>query len=74
VGAELLRMDVGVVEPGKKADLIAMNGNPLVEISALHDVDFVKSSYCCLGQNTNTLKIKTLVINPTQTEGDSQSR
>ncbi|HVF90557.1 MAG TPA: amidohydrolase family protein [Blastocatellia bacterium] len=41
--AELLRMEkrVGTIEPGKLADVIAVEGNPLEEISALTRVTFV---------------------------------
>ncbi|HKG20336.1 MAG TPA: amidohydrolase family protein, partial [Blastocatellia bacterium] len=41
--AELLRMEtrIGTIEPGKLADVIAVEGNPLEEISALGRVAFV---------------------------------
>jgi imidazolonepropionase-like amidohydrolase len=41
--AELLRMEgqVGAVEPGKYADIIAVEGNPLEDIRALRRVTFV---------------------------------
>jgi imidazolonepropionase-like amidohydrolase len=41
--AELLRMEkqIGVVEPGKYADIIAVEGNPLEDIRALRRVNFV---------------------------------
>ena len=32
---------VGAVTPGKLADVIAVNGNPLTDISALQNVQFV---------------------------------
>jgi imidazolonepropionase-like amidohydrolase len=37
--ARLLRLDheVGSLEPGKRADLVVIDGNPLEEITALHD-------------------------------------
>lgn len=42
VAAELLeRDDLGVVRPGAAADLVAMPGNPLDDISATTGVDFV---------------------------------
>ena len=33
--------DLGVIEPGKRADIIAANGNPLDDISALMGIQFV---------------------------------
>ncbi|HEX3560067.1 MAG TPA: amidohydrolase family protein [Pyrinomonadaceae bacterium] len=41
--AELLRMEkqVGAIEPGKYADIIAVDGNPLEDIRALRRVTFV---------------------------------
>ena len=38
-----IQMDdkIGTIEPGKYADLIAVDGNPLTDISQLLDVDFV---------------------------------
>jgi imidazolonepropionase-like amidohydrolase len=43
VAAELLRWDdrLGTVEPGKLADIIAVPGNPLTDISALERVSMV---------------------------------
>jgi imidazolonepropionase-like amidohydrolase len=43
VSAELLRAsdDLGSIEPGKFADLVAVAGDPLDDISALEDVAFV---------------------------------
>lgn len=42
VAAELLgRDDLGVLEAGRAADLVAMPGNPLEDIAATADVDFV---------------------------------
>lgn len=42
-GAELLRMEkqIGTIEPGKFADVIAVEGNPLEDITALRRVAFV---------------------------------
>ena len=42
-GAELLRMEkqIGTIEPGKFADIIAVEGNPVENIQALHNVVFV---------------------------------
>ena len=42
-GAELLRMErqIGAIEPGKYADVIAVDGNPLEDIRALGRVVFV---------------------------------
>jgi imidazolonepropionase-like amidohydrolase len=43
VAAELLRWDdrLGTIERGKLADIIAMPGNPLTDISALERVSLV---------------------------------
>ncbi len=43
VGAELLGWDdrIGTIEPGKLADIIAVDGDPLTDIRALRDVRFV---------------------------------
>ena len=43
LAAELLGMkdQIGTIETGKYADLIAVNGNPLYSISALKKVVFV---------------------------------
>lgn len=42
-GAELLGKDdeFGTIDPGKKADIIVVNGNPLQNMRALRDPDFV---------------------------------
>jgi imidazolonepropionase-like amidohydrolase len=42
-GAELLGMDklVGTIEVGKEADIIAVDGNPVENISIMKDVKFV---------------------------------
>lgn len=42
-GAKLLRMDdeVGTLEMGKQADLVAVKGNPLQDVKLLEKVDFV---------------------------------
>lgn len=40
--AELLqRDDLGVIAPGKQADIVAMPGDPLADIAATAKVDFV---------------------------------
>jgi imidazolonepropionase-like amidohydrolase len=43
VAAEMLGMpkDIGSIEPGKYADLIAVSGDPISNISTLEDVKFV---------------------------------
>jgi imidazolonepropionase-like amidohydrolase len=54
VAAEMLQQaDLGVISPGKLADIIAMPGDPLVDIAATANVDFVMKDgvvYRCLGQ------------------------
>jgi imidazolonepropionase-like amidohydrolase len=44
--ATLFRLDseIGTIEPGKLADIIAVKGNPLEDIGTLQDVDFVMKS------------------------------
>jgi len=37
----VLRMDIGEVKPGKLADLIAVDGNPVEDISAIRRVKFI---------------------------------
>jgi imidazolonepropionase-like amidohydrolase len=39
-----LSREIGTLEPGKTADLIAVAGNPLEDVTALHSVDFVMKS------------------------------
>src|SRR5205807_1610668 len=42
VAAELLQRDeLGVLAPGKQADIVAMPGDPLADIAATAEVDFV---------------------------------
>lgn len=43
VASELLGMqkEIGTIEPGKLADIVAVNGDPLTDITALEHVDFV---------------------------------
>lgn len=42
--ADLLGIDAGVIEAGKRADIIAVAGNPLVDISELERIMFVMKS------------------------------
>ena len=39
-----LEKDIGTLEPGKLADLIAVSANPLDDIQVLQKVDFVMKS------------------------------
>jgi imidazolonepropionase-like amidohydrolase len=39
-----LESEIGTIEPGKLADIIAVNGNPLEDIKTLEDVKFVMKS------------------------------
>ena len=54
VAAELLQQaDLGVIAPGKVADIVAMPGDPLTDIAATAKVDFVMKDgavYRRLGQ------------------------
>ena len=36
--------EVGTLEPGKKADLVAATGDPLQDIRALHEIQLVARS------------------------------
>jgi imidazolonepropionase-like amidohydrolase len=42
-GAELMQMqnDIGTIEAGKYADIIAVQGNPLSDISVMQKITFV---------------------------------
>ena len=44
--AELLSMQdkVGTIEPGKFADIVAVSGDPLSDVSVLEKIDFVLKS------------------------------
>jgi imidazolonepropionase-like amidohydrolase len=41
VAGRVLHLEIGEVKPGMLADLIAVNGNPTKEISAIRQVKFV---------------------------------
>ena len=43
VAAKVLRMehDIGRIAPGYSADIIAVEGNPLEDVTVLEDVDWV---------------------------------
>ena len=41
VAGRVLHMKIGEVKPGMLADLIAVDGDPAADISALHRVKFV---------------------------------
>jgi imidazolonepropionase-like amidohydrolase len=52
-GAEVsnLGAELGTIEPGKLADIIVVDGDPLVDISAMHDVTVViKSGQLVVGE------------------------
>ena len=36
-----LAVEIGTLEPGKAADIVALDEDPLADVSALLDVDFV---------------------------------
>jgi imidazolonepropionase-like amidohydrolase len=40
--ADVLDLDAGTIEPGKLADLIVVDGDPLQDITVLQDVDRIK--------------------------------
>jgi imidazolonepropionase-like amidohydrolase len=42
--AKLLGLDGGIIEPGRRADIIAVSGSPLDDITRLQQVDFVMKS------------------------------
>jgi imidazolonepropionase-like amidohydrolase len=44
--AKLFRLEseIGTIEPGKLADIIAVNGSPLEDVETLQDVTFVMKS------------------------------
>lgn len=51
-GAEACRVahETGTIEPGKRADIIAIDGDPLADIAALRRVDFVMKDGVTYGQ------------------------
>ena len=56
--AELLGLSdqVGAIEPGKFADIVAVNGNPLLNISAMEQVVFVMKSGEVIKNSSNANK------------------
>jgi imidazolonepropionase-like amidohydrolase len=55
VAAELLqRDDLGVIAPGKQADIVAMWGDPLDEIACTAKVDFVMKGVGSTGMGPST--------------------
>jgi imidazolonepropionase-like amidohydrolase len=52
VASELLGMqkEIGTIEPGKLADIVAVKGDPLSDITVLEHVDFVMKGGVVFGK------------------------
>ncbi len=61
VAAELLsRDDLRLLAPGKLADIVAMPGDPIADISVTAKVDFVMKNESCTANNYETLRMPTV--------------
>jgi imidazolonepropionase-like amidohydrolase len=68
VGAELLQWDdrLGTIEAGKLADIIAVPGNPLEDLSALERVSFVMIGGKIVKRPGVDGSLNGLLVGPTQ--------
>ena len=67
VGAELLQWDdrLGTIESGKLADIIAVPGNPLEDLSALERVSFVMIGGKIVKRPGVSASLNGLLVDPT---------